>query len=240
MSQLRLIGRSLAALSSLALAACDAQTGDGYQGEPLASLHGAVENRLTETPPDANVVLLWPDPSGSGHPFVAETIAIDVMLPATFTLDLFTPPELLEALPFTMGVVTAATPDADFDLLFAETPDGEIHLEGTGVLGFDAQHMIVYAPEDIREGEFAAAFLHGSPTAGFHVFDMKCLSDAEKAEVDACIEALGPQPDSLRIWTECGGTSELPWFVPAPADLETELTVELVDDVTELEDKYCP
>jgi hypothetical protein len=78
------------------------------------------------------------------------------------------------------------------------------------------------------------AFLHEptAPTAGFHLYTVTRLTEAERQERLACLNALphaGMTLDWARIFRECrgAGNDELD---PAPDDLDTLLDAEIIED----------
>lgn len=221
----------LLATAALLLAGCAARTDDKYNGEVLLSLHGTVTDHRTSPPPDVNLYLLWPSGKPAGSVFIAETLELHPTFPVTFTLDVFTPPPIV-AVPngprITNGIFVAGTPSAEFDAFL----HGNTSVSGSGVLGFDPRHVLFYLPDGAPPGELLASLLHGPATPGFHVADVRCIGPAKAAEIRACIAAMGPQPDPKAVLDTCGSLNpDLPTLSLAPADLDTELTVELVDDV---------
>jgi hypothetical protein len=228
------------------LAACDARTDDGYHGKPLFTLSGRIENRRTTLPDDVHLYLLWANTRDTHN--VREELDIEATFPATFQMQVFRdPPVSLESdgpttidgqpnpyyrSPLTIGHFIAATSDADLD----GTLSFPTHRTPPGILGVDPRHMIYYMPRGIPAGEYGSAILHaGSFTPGFHIVDLKCIGPARREEIKACL-ALYPedvQTEKLdEIARVCGVFNpDLPWIEPSPANLDTELTVELMDDI---------
>jgi len=236
--------RCLPALAATApsIVACDAKTDDGYRGEVLFTLDGKIANHRQFTPDDVNLYLLWASPDDK--PNVAERLAIKPTFPVTFGLDLFVPPRLPPGddydhpLPrlwsrMTHGHIAAATSDAEFDPnAYLSFPTND---RGSGILGVDPRHMIYYMPDGVPEGSVSALILHGAVAPGFHVFDVKCIGPARAAEITACLAHYRAEggPDELgSVLAACGSYDPtVPWLQLAPADLQTELTVELVDNL---------
>ena len=211
----------------LLLNACAARTDDKYNGEALFSLNGVVTDHRTSPPPEANLYLVWPNPKHAGAALVAETIELHPTFPVTFTLDVFTPPPVIQfpdAPRFNEGIFVAGT-SAAFGFL-----DGTMSVTGGGLLGLDPRHLLMYIPDGASAGGPIAITLHGSAAPGFHIVDERCISPAKAAEIRACIAGLGPQADDMTVVETCGTLNpDLPWLSFAPDDLDTALTVELFD-----------
>ena len=214
-------------VAALLLTACAARTDNKYNGEALFSLNGVVTDHRTSPPPEANLYLVWPNPKHAGAAFVAETIQLHPTFPVTFTLDVFTPPPLIEfpnAPKFNEGIFVAGT-SGEFGL-----QGGTTTVTGGGLLGLDPRHLLMYIPDGAPVGGPIAIAFHGTAGPGFHIVDERCISPAKAAEIRACIAALGPQADEMTVVETCGTSSpDLPWLSFAPDDLDTELTVEMFD-----------
>ena len=214
----------------LTLAACDSQVDGSHNGTPLAELAGTVANQRTAPTNDAEVVILWQNSSGSPDIIAAETIPVVGNFPAEFQLAIFEPPldsMLNDYGDSKMGVayIISATAGADFN-------NGD---EEEAVLGMDQNHLLVYVPEDIVEGSQVSTVLRGTPKAGFHIYDVGHLSDAEQESRQMCEDNLDPNATLQELFDTCGGHSLFDDFLPAPADLETPLEVDLVDDLDQLD-----
>ncbi|HET9988982.1 MAG TPA: hypothetical protein VFQ65_10680, partial [Kofleriaceae bacterium] len=78
------------------------------------------------------------------------------------------------------------------------------------------------------------AFLHGAaaPTTGFHLYTVTHLTEAERQQRLACVNAMphdGMALDWVRIFRDCrgAGNDELD---PAPDDLDTLLAADVIED----------
>jgi hypothetical protein len=237
--------RSLLALAAAPLIACSAMTDDNYRGEALLSLEGTIDSHRAAAPPrDVNISLVWQ----RNYNAEKTKMPLDVapMFPATFQLKVFKRPPL-DVLPTdprlpnygwetahsAVGFIVAATPDAVYgwssDLPISIWPPDQ------GVLGVDPRHVILYVPEGVPQGTLGPWSIHDTFTPGFHVLEVKCLSPAKQAELRACL-AQHPATNTLesqRATLEACDTltSYWPWLRLAPDDLQTELTVELIDDI---------
>jgi hypothetical protein len=229
--------------TTLSLGACDAMTDDSYRGELLLSLRGDVHNLRSAVLPDVHLYLVW---YSLGYtPAVAEELEIEPKFPATFRLRVFnTPPVHPLDGPFAipaeyprlnLAQIVAATPDAEFESFYGFP---WLHTD-THVLGADMRHFIYYMPDGLPEGTPGANLFHGPIGPGFHVYDIKCIGPAKRAEIEACLaqhRAYGPPfntPEDFNlVMGACGSVNpDIPSLMPAAADLETELTVELMDDL---------
>jgi hypothetical protein len=239
----RLTPFCLAITMALGLGACDAMTDDSYPGELLFSLRGDVHNRRSAVPRDVRVYLVW---YSLGYtPVIAEELEIEPVFPATFRLRVFNTPPVHPvdgplAIPpgyprLNLAQIVAATPDADFHE-FLGYP--WMHTD-PNVLGADMHHFIYYMPDGLAEGTFGADLFHGAADPGFHVYDIKCIGPAKRAEIEACLAQYRDHdppyntPEDLSlIMRACGSlNADIPSLMPTATDLETDLTVELMDDL---------
>ena len=211
------------------LAACDSQVDGNHNGTPLAELTGSVENQRTRPTGEAEVAIIWINSAGSPDVSAAETVAVEGNFPAAFTLSIYEPP--IDALindhgdsRIGVGLIVAGELGTDYT-----TDDGE------GVLGMDTTHLLVYLPEDVQPGTSVSTILRGTPAAGFHVYDVGHLTEQEKADRQACREALPEEHTVQELFEQCGGFPAFDDFLPAPADLGTPLEVELVDELDQLD-----
>jgi hypothetical protein len=236
--------RTLVALAAISLAGCDALTDDDYRGEAVLSLTGTVDSQGAVAPQgDVNIYLVWHDTVDT--PKTAVQLDVRSVFPATFQLNMFTlppidppyedfsggEPDILRAARLNSAHIIAATPDADFR---GYKPYPTDH-RGPGILGVDPRHIIIYVPDGVPEDSVTASTLHGTFDPGFHVIDLKCIGPAKAAEIDACLaryRAEGRPRNPWEIFKACGAANSHNLLaMPAPDDLETELTVELIDDL---------
>lgn len=214
----------------LSLAACDSQVDGDHNGTPLASLTGNVQNQRTAPIGDnAEVVILWMNSSGSPDISAAETVPVTGNFPAAFELSIYEPP--IDALindyeDSKMGVAYIISATADADL---SNDDGE------GILGMDQDHLLVYLPEDVQPGTSVATILRGTPSAGFHIYNVGHTTDAEQQTRQECEDALPAGATLQDLFDTCGGFPFFDDFLETPADLATPLEVDLVDDLDQLD-----
>lgn len=222
----------LALASSLllgSLAGCASQVDADHQGTALATLGGSVRNARTVATGDAEVVVLWHNTSGSPDLTGTDSVEVEGSFPAQFTLSIYQPPapELLNdwnGIKFGVAYIIAASPGTDV------SDD-----DSAGLLGIDANHLLVYLPQDIPAGSEVATLLRGTPRAGFHIYGVHKLSDAEQLERQQCEEGLGTSATMEQIYSTCGGAAWFDDFVPLDTDLDTNLEVELVDDINDVD-----
>jgi hypothetical protein len=96
----------------------------------------------------------------------------------------------------------------------------------------------VYLPNDTVPGATLEAFLHGPQQAGFHVYDVHHLTEAERQQRLACVNMIpqnGGMLGTFAIYSQCGGAGR-DELDPAPADLDTPFDITIVedDDILEL------
>jgi hypothetical protein len=228
---------ALPALAALMLGACDPLSDHDYRGEALFSLEGKIDNRRAATPGDVKLSLVWVTTSAS-VPNVAEELDIAPTFPATFRLDVFNTPPVGERYPgetwtrMTRGMFVAATSDAQFDGFLPGSPT---LIENDGLLGVDPRHVLLYLPDGIAADSNVFLTLQGALAPGFHMFDEMCNSPARIAEITACLEryrAEGRPEERGEIIRACGSPHPAAlWLQLSPMDLQTELTIELIDDL---------
>jgi hypothetical protein len=220
------MSRLLALALALPTAACASQVDSTHQGTPLAEIGGTVRNTRT-LPVDqgAEVVVVWGNSSGDPDLTGADSVEVQGSFPAQFTLSIYEPPEdvLLNNWNGTkVGVayIVAGVPGTDYS-----------NDHGTGILGIDVDHLLVYLPAAVPTGSDASYILHGTPGPGFHLYAVHKLTDAEKQTRQACIDGLGANGTIANIFTTCGGFAPFDDFVPMDTDLATPLDIELIDDL---------
>jgi len=219
----------LQTLLLLSLVACDSQVDGNHNGTPLALLTGSVDNTRSAPIEDAEVAVLWMNTSGSPDIAAAETVPVEGNFPAEFQLSIYEPP--IDALindygDSRMGVAFIVSGEVGTDYI---TDDG------AGVLGMDTSHLLVYLPEAVAPGSVLSTVLRGTPAAGFHIYDVGHLSEAEIDARFQCEQGLPENHTLQEQFDTCGGFSGFDDFLPSPTNLETPLEVEIVDDLSELE-----
>src|SRR5262249_56385759 len=99
-------------------------------------------------------------------------LAIDAPPPADNIEELFEAGEH-----YAVGVVAVGTTTTDYTV-------------ATQWYGVDFDRVVIYLPEATRPGGILEAFLHGSQSAGFHVYSVKRLTQPEREAALACLNAL--------------------------------------------------
>lgn len=222
------------AACALAGAACDAQVDADHQGAALAELSGIVRNTRTLPTGDAEVVALWTSDGADpvGDQVALAKIAVEGSFPARFTLRIFEPPPAFVLSDFPGALMGVAVLIAGLE--------GTNYLDEqsrAGFLGLDTEHLLVYLPDGAPAGSFASYLLHGTASPGFHLYGVRRLSEAQRAEREACVAALDPdpfddeEPSYQEVYTACGGQPQFDDLVPLETNLGTELQIELVDDL---------
>lgn len=219
---------SLVLFASL-LAACDSQVDGDHQGTPLAQIGGSVRNTRTLPTGDAEVVVVWQNSSGSPDIVAADSVEVEGSFPAQFTLSIFEPPA--DALLNNFNGVKVGVAYIVAGEVGADYSDDD----GAGILGAEENHLLVYLPEAVPAGTDASYILHGTPAAGFHIYNMHKLTDQEQDDRRACQETLPQDAGIPEIFEQCGGFPSFDDFVPLDTDLATPLDVELIDDLSDLE-----
>jgi hypothetical protein len=214
-------------LLTLPLAACASQVDGDHQGEVIATMHGSLSSTRTSPLPDPEVSLVWLKPSEMSRISGAEHVEAEGLV-SQFTLSIYSPPPddilemhaFLENRPVGMGLVVVGSATTDFT-------------SKTEWRGADLDHMVLYFPEAPPADSALTAFLHGPPpTAGFHLYTVTRLTEDERQQRLACVNALpheGMSFDWAQVYRECrgAGNDELD---PAPEDLDTLLAAEVIED----------
>jgi hypothetical protein len=212
----------------LPLAACASQVDSDHQGDVIATMHGSLTSARMSPLPSPEVSLVWLKPSEMSRISGAEHVEAKGLV-SQFTLSVYSPPpdDILEMnaelgnLPLGMGLVVVGSTDTDFTQM-------------TQWRGADLDHMLLYFPAAPPADSALTAFLHGpgAPTAGFHLYTVTRLSEAERQQRLDCVNAMptsGMALDWVAIFRDCrgAGNDELD---PAPDDLDTLLTANVIED----------
>lgn len=179
--------------SLLPLGACDPLTGPDYPGEPMLTLSGEVSSALEagEAPDGIRVAIVWVAGEASGGKFpVADSAEVSGEFPASFTLNVYHPPEEPSLLTLDaggrvgIGFIVALPEDAALG--------DAIELEQ--MLGVSNRHVVIYAPtaDDAVAAREISATLQ-TLEAGFNLVDAAtttpeyetCRTDAVAA-IDSC------------------------------------------------------
>lgn len=210
------------------LAACASQVDGDHQGDVIATMHGSLSSSRTTPLPSPEVSLVWLKPSEMSRISGAEHVEATGLV-SQFTLSVYSPPPadilemnaILENRPIGMGLVVVASKDTDFT-------------DMTQWRGADLDHMLLYFPEAPPADSVLTAFLHGTgaPTAGFHLYTVTHLTEAERQQRLDCVNAMphaGMTLDWAAIFRDCrgAGNDELD---PAPDDLDTLLAADVIED----------
>jgi hypothetical protein len=213
-------------LALILLAACDPQVDGDHRGDALATLSGTVKNRVNAPVSDAAVSVVWINSAGNPDLYGGESIEVRGAFPAQFELAIYTPPDpalLNDWRGVKVGVafILANEPGLDWS-----GDEAEI---GAKLLGGEVDHLLVYVPEDVPEGSDASYVLRSAPEAGFHIYGVHRLSEAEHSARQDCLIELGAQSSTKDEYEICGGEL-FDDFVPLDTDLETPLSIEILDD----------
>lgn len=211
-------------------AACDPQVDAVHQGTPLAQISGTIRSKRTLPMHDPEIVAVWIADRPEGDTADFERVAVAGTFPARFTLTFYERPEPAFLIPepgapFGVAMIFAANGGTDFT---------DEEAGGDGVLGMATDHLLVYLPNDVPAGSRTSYLLRGQPTAGFHLYGVHKLTDAESTARNECIQELGNDPSIAQLYTICGGTTHDD-FVPLDAGFETPVEIELVDDLSTIE-----
>jgi hypothetical protein len=149
----------------IALAAgCDSAVDVSFRGEPLLRLDGFVASADPTRVGTAEIALLWVRPRLSADPGRITVLDADADLPGELHLPIYLPPrpDLL-----TDGVALAHVLVYDHG-----TRD---HFDRRALLGMATDRVIVYVSQAVQPGSKAAALLHDTPAAGYHIMKLSSV-----------------------------------------------------------------
>ena len=166
-----------------ALAGCDPLAGSDYVGKPLITIRGTFAATASPGAPLGGVALLWQDANGPGGPGVAATtVPVSLQIPASFELDVPTPPPV--AARFTVDGVQLA--EAYIYVV------GDLAQPRKTTRGTDRGHVLVWASADVAADSRAADYLGGPMAAGYHLrrFEPTHQIGAVQASlIDRCVQS---------------------------------------------------
>lgn len=206
---------------AVAVAACGTQVDGDHQGNVLARLQGTMHSTEPDRSVQADVSVVWVIGSG-GTSFVgADHVEVEGTLPSNFTLSVFMPPsdEMMwdwEGVRFGTAYVAA-------------NPPGEDPQAWQRWLGAEMDHVLVYLPAPPPADSNVAALLRGTPSAGFHLYRVHHITEAERQERLACRNTLGFEATLSEVFTACGGTANDD-LILADDDLDTPLSIGIVPE----------
>jgi hypothetical protein len=215
----------LTPLLLLMVGACDAQVDRDHQGQVLATLEGTMQTSQSPSSAAVDVSVVWVVGSG-GTSFVgSDKVEVEGTLPSSFSLSIFTPPPD-DLMTDWDGVKFGAA-------FIAVAPAGEDPEAWQQWRGVENDHVLIYLPQPAPAGSDVAALLHGAASTGFHLYDVRRLSEAERQQRLACFnglyQSLGREPSLPEVVDACGGTANDDLMLAA-ADLETQLSIDIVDE----------
>ncbi len=216
--------KQLTTLLLFTVAACDSQVDGDHQGQLLASLEGDMHTSTSQTTTTADVSVVWTIGSG-GTSFVgADKVEVEGMLPNHFQLSVFTTPSD-DVMSDWDGYKFGAA-------IIAARPAGVDAKSWQQWLGVDNNRVLVYVPVAPPAGTALAGMLHGSPAPGYHLYDVRRLTDAEIQQRYDCITKFlqdnGHEPSRAEIFNVCDGDGHDELW-PTADDLDTKLSIEIVD-----------
>lgn len=203
----------------IALAACGSQADGDHQGMVLARLEGTMHAPDPNRSVKADVSVAWVIGSG-GTSFVgADHIEVEGTLPSNFTLSVFTPPT--DDMMWNWDGVKFGT------AYIVSNPSGEDPQEWQRWLGAEMDHVLVYLPEPPPASSDVAALLRGTPSAGFHLYNVHHITETERQQRLACRNTLPFAATLPDVFDACGGTANDD-LIPTADDLKTLLSIGIV------------
>jgi hypothetical protein len=176
----------------VALAACDNAVDAGYQGTPLYQLTGTV--RSDRDVGSARIALLWVNPLAPASHDTSDALPVDVegVFPSHFELPIYVPPRAGVLVDLARGTV-ADEPAVGFAYLLVYSQGWEDYFDRRGLLGASPDRMVVYVSGEVKPGSATARFLHGTPTRGYHLVEVRALPVPANAcnRVEGCADVRG-------------------------------------------------
>jgi hypothetical protein len=214
----------LSPLFLLAVAACDSQVDGEHQGQVLATLEGTMQSQAAPSSIAIDVSVVWVIGSG-GTSFVgSDKVEVEGTLPSSFSLSIFTPPTD-DVMSDWDGIKFGAA-------LVAVSPAGVDAEEWQQWRGVENDRVLIYLPEAPPAGSAVAGLLGGTPSAGFHLYDVRRLTEAERQQRLDCVtqlyHMLGYMPSRAEIFNACVGSGSDELTIAAD-DLETQLSIDIID-----------
>jgi hypothetical protein len=215
--------------AAVAALACDAQVDGRFDGVPLATLRGEITSRRAQPlAGDARMAVVW-DTNGA---VLAQPTELEVhgQFPSSFTVDILEPPPddalndvevdgrvYHEAIGI-IAVTDGQTIDTPYGLLLF--PNLWEHM-----VGADAEHMVIYAAEDIpARGHFPAM------TKGYHLVRRGQPKDTD--EVRTCFgfikETFGIVTPGMTVYCE---RNYLESLEEVDGGFDHPITVDLADPI---------
>ena len=177
---------ALAAACALLAVGCSPLADDTFVGQPLITLHGQFTNDDTPIEVANEIGLLWQDPGGTIGPGFAVT-----PLPYVTSLGTFKTSVPIEPPPNTYETFADHGPgiaEAYIHVVVAAP------IENTQYdLGQDQTHVLIYAKEDVDDGD-AADYLGGPVPAGYHLRTFTATTmpgEAQQQLIEHCIDDTG-------------------------------------------------
>jgi hypothetical protein len=201
---------ALSAMAALVTAACDAQTGDDYLGEPLADLHGVVRNEVPRPPDDLRLMIVWLAEIGGSDTFAIQGVRLSGAFPVRFRLELYEPPPADALNDFSRGGTMAGEARIGTAYIIAAAADATLTDPGAGPVGGSEEHVLVWVETDLEPGSRGAGFVGGPLDAGYHL--MRAIAPGE----EDCPQGPDDVFDCLR---------------PAPDGFDTEVEIRIADDL---------
>jgi hypothetical protein len=173
------------------LGGCDAQAGADYNGQPLASLKGTVQNQ-SGIPPAQQIdaALLWLAASSTSPDAIMSVtpVTIEKLFPAQFTITIYLPPPAAalqqSTLPYAVADVGALVHGASATDIAS----------GTAVLGRVTNPELYYFASDVPAGLMAQQY--GALKKGYHLVNRQQVVDPatlSQAQIDSCATMLTGQ-----------------------------------------------
>jgi hypothetical protein len=163
------VGR-IVGFCAVSLMACSAQVDSDYRGESLGALRLSLRASEDDVvPSDTAVGVVWDlvDPDGYSEPTqFGELIDVTGEVPFDVELDLSQPPPEVLLVEMADGNALAVANIRWLDRTgFNNTVSGETY----SLYGAATEYAVVYLAEDVVPDGATSRFLHGTPSAGYHL-----------------------------------------------------------------------
>lgn len=189
------------------LGACDAQVGEEYPGEALATLHGTITvAEGTQIDGDAAATVVWHVWQDGDDASVTDELPVSGDFPASFTLSIYEPPP--EAARFDVGDEDASLAGIHLatgyvTVLPAGYPGAPMQQLFEDALGVDSSHLLVWA-----DGSIPESFLHGEFPGGLEPGYQLFRADDPDVEARACYAPFNACLDAC-VASHCDASGEV-------------------------------
>lgn len=226
---MRISSRLLSCLLPCVMFACSAQKGQDYAGESLAAVRGNVNTASAPAPAHAKVIMVWNNFAKNGDTSASIAVTATGTFPANFTMDIVSVPPVEQRNDFTRGGTLPDETRVGVAAIYAVDPAVTAVDDETQVLGLVEDYVVVYAEHDVSPGTFAATFLGGTLSAGFHLMKVDHVAKGSATE-EACYASAPAGLTERQQYAMCHPVDKFDKLHEAEQGFSTEVTLKLAPE----------